>query len=1596
MILPPIDLSRIREHAGAQHRGFEELAYLLAWDLEGLDQGTEIERRATPDGGVEFSCIPAGRGNGGRWAWQAKYLFRFDASTFAQMTESVVAALASTPDLERYIFVLPKDRSTAGLAKWNAAVARWTAKAAAEGMTVEFEFRGESQILAAATRDKHAGSIRYFFDETFLTRGFMAGQIDREVKNLGERYNPDVNVETETRSIIDAACRGPRFVAAFKNLLSAPANSRPFVDPQRTSDQVALDGAKSIGTLLDDWAGVVVAALEHIADPGDAVFRSIEHQAKSLREGVEAVQVKVEARAATLTEQSRGSAADRRPAPTSSRTKKKSAAERFEDEQVRERENLHSFGMSLWRLRGAVDEVLRYFDSADMEAAISGSVLLVGEAGCGKSHLVADVATERIAGDLPSLLLLGQHLETGVLDPQLAQMMGLGTLTLGDTLQALDVAARIRRRGRALLVIDAVNEGAGADLWASQLPGFVAAVARYYWVALVVTLRDVYESSVLPGGTPVGMTKAVHRGLAGHEEEALSLYAAMYGLRLPDVPALLPEITNPLFLRSLCQSVEGRGLNEIPRAAGSLVWVFDGLIDAVDRNLRRPGRLDYGDWEHKARKAVEALASAMVDAGSEALPIGQASAVCAVVHLHTENSKSLLNGLIVEGLLLREIVDRGGTTTDSIRFTYQRLSDHVRAEVILDRNPTNTELAAAVRNISKMPRPWAMSGVIAALVLLVPERRGKELATVLRFGNKVVGNRWAREDPGSWLRGVAQEAFFETLMWRDPCKFTTATHQLLRQYLEAGVVEDHEWLRIISGLACVPNHPLNAEWLHPILCGMSLPERDEAWSQQLLWVYSDDGNPVSRTVDWAWANPDAPEDVARLASVYLAWLFTSPNRRLRDTATKALVSVTTHHPDALTDLVRRFAGVNDPYVIDRVVTAAYGHVLRRRHHIDDDADLDALIGLAQAVYDVVFGAGDPAAHLMLRHRARMCVEIVDGLCRAGGRELDRDLDRATPPYGTPWPLTAPTAIRLASGFGRIYDGFLGSATEIDWEFERNLERRVLEDFVLPDQEKIRSARQWTLFRRRARSLERLVSGTAPSRKRRVERKAQSLLAGSISTATGFKDAWDAFETSLPNGSRGEARNLREIVQKLDQIEEAVIHPDADLCTRWVGARMLDLGWTKDRFGASDSRVRKHREQHLTEPIAKKYERIAFQELCGHLADHCTIEYRRREQPEPYRGPWQISETIDIDPALLLRGDESESESSASRLRAIRLRDETQPAWWRTVADHQLSDSGTDSAWLGTASDIPRPEDLIAAVDPDGGEWLALERHQTWTIEDPSDLRTGSHRIKRQLWIRTQANIIRAGDELYPSWAGNTNWMGLSNVSTAADMWIGGLGEYPDVGPWPSELDLSDWERRPYDPEDDPGFDELPAGWEFAKVGDSTVAPSALATVGWYQESGNDHSATDTPGALMPSRVLLELLDAHWSGGLDDGGSLKLGPIEREYSWISGGDVVAFCSAKRSFGGARMLWVRAAPLRQALAAAGLGMWTWVLGEKIYWTDHAPSTSRADCFAGVRLAPAPTTVWGFTVETEGGSHGRIRTRVLAERADGVAEISMVTTE
>ena len=106
---PDIDFARIRPYGQPASRpsAFEELASILIRDgVVEWPAGTQFFRFGNPDGGREGKGVLP---NGDVWAWQAKYLFEFDASAAGQVSSSISRVLEHEPNLKRYYVALPLD-----------------------------------------------------------------------------------------------------------------------------------------------------------------------------------------------------------------------------------------------------------------------------------------------------------------------------------------------------------------------------------------------------------------------------------------------------------------------------------------------------------------------------------------------------------------------------------------------------------------------------------------------------------------------------------------------------------------------------------------------------------------------------------------------------------------------------------------------------------------------------------------------------------------------------------------------------------------------------------------------------------------------------------------------------------------------------------------------------------------------------------------------------------------------------------------------------------------------------------------------------------------------------------------------------------------------------------------------------------------------------------------------------------------------------------------------------------------------------------------------------------------------------------------------
>lgn len=413
-----------------------------------------------------------------------------------------------------------------------------------------------------------------------------------------------------------------------------------------------------------------------------------------------------------------------------------------------------------------------------------------------------------------------------------------------------------------------------------------------------------------------------------------------------------------------------------------------------------------------------------------------------------------------------------------------------------------------------------------------------------------------------------------------------------------------------------------------------------------------------------------------------------------------------------------------------------------------------------------------------------------------------------------------------------------------------------------------------------------------------------------------------------------------------------MRPDTDLVGRWVAQRVLDLGWSPDHFAAIDAALREARDyvRAESERFAKKYTWIAYHHVLHELGA-CHIQ-EPHSSSAPFTDPWQLSGTRDIDPCIIARGDEPPSEAIASARRPC-------TTWWNYAFQPRLSERGDDVSWLDDRSDIPHHTSLLQATDPFGERWVALEAHVLWETSEHTPL-AGS---KRQQWMRSHAYLARSTDvRRIGDWAAQQDWMGLW-MPTPAPFTLGLLGEYPDLGPWPSHLEeirTSHYGVRSTAPAD-PYWSTLDTH--------GLTCDLALTTTSYSHQATHDHSVKTLKGGLMPSPALLGLLAARWAPTARHlHTAYQLGPVESDHSWQSGDELVAFASGLSDNESAAplTLWVKASHLQECLARYELALWGWTLGEKVYWAEpHRPSRQRTTVSGAYHLTSGSLTPWATTI-------------------------------
>jgi len=566
-------------------------------------------------------------------------------------------------------------------------------------------------------------------------------------------------------------------------------------------------------------------------------------------------------------------------------------------------------------------------------------IIINGNGGIGKSHFIADLCAKANSSGTPAFLFLGQNFVES--ESPLRQMARMVDADLSGK-AFLDELSRYTstRSTRAIIAIDALNEGIGRRYWTSHLHALKESIDGYDNLSLIVSVRSPYETDVIPESL-AGFLDSNCITLQGFDyyDNAVEVFCSHYHIDAPTIPILEEGLRNPLYLRLLCEAAQAKGSN-IFDLRMSFSDAVEVVVANVNRTLARNDRLAFDRRINIVEMALRAIASDESFINSGWIQYEAAFNLVVETVSGRMNRPCDLLGAMCDEDLLRVQGDFGEST---LAFAFERVGDFFAAGELLRKagadsgKPLNGNAKAYLKGRIES---GLREGILEALAIMLPERHGVELF----------------ECCDEEMYGKIIYCFIESIPWRRTENLSEETRLFVEEYI---LKDQSASVRFFSRLIDVSfwaGNGLNALYLHELLLEMDPQARDAVWSWTMLR-----NERIESIIDWVWRNAAAiPHESLELAEILLAWCTAVPSRRIRDMATKALSCCLAVDPSCAMKLMRAFSSCDDDYVIERVIAAIYGAVSNSETN-------ESWVDAAYAAYDFTYGGIETYPNIMIRN-----------------------------------------------------------------------------------------------------------------------------------------------------------------------------------------------------------------------------------------------------------------------------------------------------------------------------------------------------------------------------------------------------------------------------------------------------------------------------------------------------------------------------------------------------------------------------------------------------------------------------------------------------
>lgn len=632
-------------------------------------------------------------------------------------------------------------------------------------------------------------------------------------------------------------------------------------------------------------------------------------------------------------------------------------------------------------VNNALRSLAKIYDFLNGQHLLGRNWLLInGEAGSGKSQLLAFVANRMMNNNLPAILVLGQGLKNEEIWGQISGRF-CKKLSVDRFLELLEKKAK-RENHPAFVFIDAINEGQGLKIWNNHLQSFLDKLNNFPNLRVVLSCRTSYQNALFRENQPDPAGIVEHRGFTNMEKEAVTFFFENASLPVPNIPKFSKEFANPLFLTLFVKLYKEKPNLNVNTWYG-ITYVFRHFFDYINEHLGHPDRYNYDSHKlHLVDISIRRFVKKLLRKSYHYISYAKAYKIVEqAVSVYTEK-KGFLKELVDEGVFYENIYPLGMDRYQiGLDFSYQKLGEHIKVSFLL--NKIGRQGLAASFNqggllfgyFSDQEAIERNRGLLEALFIQIAARYNEELFSI---------------HSALLEHQAAIDAFLSTLRDRPRKSFNETTKSFLEAILARNSQLRLFWDNVLE-YVLEPGNGLNVDFVHDYLLNLQMAERDVVWTHYLQEVSleSEQFNPVKTLINWSFSFkkdvPASSSDLPNIATI-LFWLFTASNRRVRDEATKASIWLFKDNLEQLVGIMKKFEKVDDPYVQQRIYAVAFGAAVRTK----ENAGIELL---ADYIFNFIFNRTAVFPDILLRDYARLTIEFASKKGLFNG-----EISKIRPPY----------------------------------------------------------------------------------------------------------------------------------------------------------------------------------------------------------------------------------------------------------------------------------------------------------------------------------------------------------------------------------------------------------------------------------------------------------------------------------------------------------------------------------------------------------------------------------------------------------------------